>query len=249
MFKSYDGTISVHLPNPVWNYENLELLESNNLVYILIKEILLPLGIKDYTIHPHFSRQVYENLTESQKQIMLERMSNYFSNLTNLGVNLAIENVPVRDLNLIKQMPESDKKKKALKNISYGMTIDEIQYILNLTKRKVSNGRVGTTYDTGHSLAMINDINLKYKEVDNWINHFKDDIIIYHIAPNLGNDPLKLTDEAKEHNIDIISCVYDASEKYGVDALTLIEAHAGFEKLTELNELANFVKNKNKKNL
>ena len=43
---------------------------------------------------------------------MLERMSNYFSNLTNLGVNLAIENVPVRDLNLIKQMPESDKKKR-----------------------------------------------------------------------------------------------------------------------------------------
>ena len=39
-------------------------------------------------------------------------MSDYFSQITNLGVNLAIENIPVRDLNVIKEMQGSDKKKK-----------------------------------------------------------------------------------------------------------------------------------------
>ena len=243
---NYKGTLSVHLPNPVWDYDNLELSESNQLVHVLIKEILLPMGIKDYTIHPHFNRQVYDNLSDNQKQIMLDKMANYFSSLSNLGINLAIENIPVRDFNVIKQMPESEKKKKALKNISYGMTIEEIQNILNLTKRKVNNGRVGITYDTGHSLAMINDINARYQEIDRWIRHFKNDIIIYHIAPNIGSDPLKLTDEAKDYNRQIVEWVYDASQRYGVDALTFIEAHAKFEILTELNNIAELVKDKKK---
>ena len=241
---SYKGTLSVHLPNPVWNYDSLELSPKNQLVGLMIKEILLPLGIKDNTIHPHFNREVYDALADNQKIIILDKMSTYFSEITNLGINLAIENIPVRDLRVIKEMPDSEKKKKALKNISYGMTIEEIQYILDSTKRKVNNGRVGITYDTGHSLAMINDINDRHREVDRWIEHFKNDIIIYHIAPNIGNNPFKLSDEAKDYNKQIIEWVYNASQRYEIDALTFIEAHAKFEILTELNTIAESEKNR-----
>lgn len=246
LITNYNGTLSVHLPNLVWNYDDLELTESNQLVFTIIKNILLPMGIKDYTIHPHFNRQVYDSLSDTQKKLMLEKMSDYFSNLSNLGINLAIENIPVRDINVIRQMPESDKKKKAIKNISYGMTVEEIQTILDLTKAKVNNGRVGITYDTGHSLAMIKDMDARFQEIDRWISHFKNDIIIYHIAPNIGSDPSKLTEEAKKYDRKLVECVYDASQRYEIDALTFIEAHANFEILTELYDISEQIKDEKK---
>ena len=239
---SYNGTLSVHLPNPVWDYDNLNIDKSNDLVSIIIKDLLKPLGINDYTIHPHFNRQVYDNLNQDQKQIMLNKMSNYFSQIANLGINLAIENIPVRDMNTINEIEDIDKKNKAEKNISYGMSIDEIQNILDLTKNKVNNGKVGVTYDTGHSLSMIDDFGLKQNEIERWIEHFKDDILIYHITPSLGNDPNKLTEEAKDNNKQLIEWVYECSRKYNVDALSFVEAHTNLNKLSELFDIENEVK-------
>jgi len=238
----YSGTISVHLPNPVWDYDNLNLSPKNELLISIIKDLLLPIGIKDYTIHPHFSRQVYESIGLEQRKEVLDKMSTYFSKVTNLGVNLAIENIPVRDLEKVKAMPESDKKQKALKNISYGMTIDEIENIINLTKSKVNQGRVGMTYDTGHSLSMVEDENIKKDVMDEWIEHFKNDIIIYHVAPKIGNEQFGLREDVKEYDLDLIRFIYDESERYNIDALTFFEAHASFDKLTELNNISNEAK-------
>jgi sugar phosphate isomerase/epimerase len=244
------GVISLHLPNPVWKYadgkavdvDNMDVNEfklasSNELVIQIIKDLLLNIGIKDYTVHPHFPRKAYEAIKDEDKHIIIDKMSKYFSDIANLGVNLAIENIPVRDLSEVEKLEDVEKKKKALKNISYGMTIEEIQGILDATKAKTTNGRVGITFDTGHATARIQDFEARYNEFEKWISHFKDDIIIYHIAPNVGSDPVTLTDSARETTTKTVDWVYELSQKYSIDALTFIEAHTNFNILTEYAEI------------
>lgn len=123
LVKSYRGEISVHLPNPVWNYTTLDLSNKNQVLISTIKDILVPLGIKKYTIHPHFNRATYETLSPEEKKKVLLIMGNYFADLVLAVASLAIENISVRDLDEIQGMPDSPKKQKAIKNISYGMTM------------------------------------------------------------------------------------------------------------------------------
>ena len=247
LIKSYDGEISVHLPNPIWDYTSLEISSQNQTIISVIKNILVPLGIKNYTIHPHFSRETYEKLSLDEKKKVLLSMGSYFAKLTLAGATLAIENIPVRDLNEIKEMPDSPKKQKAIKNISYGMTISEIDKILAITRKNVelktkdvqfANKRVGITYDTGHSLSNIDDEREEKAEVEKWIQHFKDDIRIFHITPSIGrnadgNDYVK-----EDGSRQIIRWVYEFAKKYRVNALSLIEAHASLESMSKLYDIS-----------
>ena len=243
LIKSYDGEISVHLPNPEWDYSLLQLSEINQLVPSTIKDILVPLGIKTYTIHPHFNKEVYKNLSPLMKKKVLLVMGNYFADLVLAGAYLAIENVPVRDLEKIKNMPDSFEKEHNLKNISYGMTMSEIDKILSVTRKSIelkaedpqlSNGRVGITYDTGHSIKHIDDEQQKRTEIEMWIQFFKNDIMVYHITPSIKNN-LDGTDSVKEQDSKhIIDLVCEFTKKYNVNAITLVEANASLKSMTEL---------------
>ena len=174
-------------------------------------------------------------------------MGNYFADLVLSGASLAIENIPVRDFGEIQRMPESPKKQKAIKNISYGMTIPEIDRILGITRKYVelktgntqlAHDRVGITYDTGHSLTRIDDQQTKKAEVEKWIQHFKDDIMIYHITPSIerhsdGRDAVK-----KQGSRQIIEWIYEFTKKYNVDALSFVEAHASLESMSRLYDIS-----------
>lgn len=247
LVKSYRGEISVHLPNPVWDYSTLDLSNKNQVVISTIRDILVPLGIKKYTIHPHFNRAIYETLSPDEKKKVLLTMGNYFADLVLAGASLAIENIPVRDLDEIQEMPESPKKQKAIKNISYGMTMEEIARILGITRKYVeartgdtqlANDRVGITYDTGHSLTRIDNQQAKRAEVERWIQFFKDDIMIYHITPSIernsdGSDSVK-----EEGSRQIIKWVYEFTKKYNIDALSFVEAHGSLKSMSRLYEIS-----------
>ena len=174
-------------------------------------------------------------------------MGNYFADLVSAGASIAIENIPVRNLDEIQKMPESPKKQKAIKNISYGMTMSEIDTILAIARKNVelrtgntelAHNRVGITYDTGHSLTRIDEQQAKKNEVEKWIQHFKDDIIIYHITPSIErhNDG---SDSVKEQNSrQIIEWVYEFTKKYNVDALSFVEAHASLKSMSRLYDIS-----------
>lgn len=243
---SFDGEKTVHLPSPRWDYDTLE-LRNEHMLISTIRTILIPLGITKYTIHPHFNRETYESLPLEEKKRVLIKMAKYFADIVSSGAYLAIENIPVRNLEEIKEMPDSRKKQKSLKNISYGMTIDEIDKILAITRKyveqrtgdeKLANKRVGITFDTGHSLARIDDEQAKKAELEKWFKHYKDDMMICHITPSKkknsdGSDSIK--EEASKQTIE---WVYELAEKYNVDALFLIEAHLSLQSMSKLYRMS-----------
>lgn len=229
-YQEKGGHISVHLPNPDWDYETMQLTETNAKVISAIKNIGKPLGIVEYTIHPHINRLEWEKLDTEQQHTVLSQMAKYFSKIAQQDVTLAIENIPVRDSEDFKGLPPTDEKEKAKfekgrKNISYGMTIEEIDDILDLTRKKyyeatgnldASKQLIGITYDTGHSLAQIKDKDEGRGEIERWIGHFHDDIRIFHVSPS----------SSKEQNDIVFKSVIDNCWKYNVrDALTYVEAH------------------------
>ena len=67
------------------------------MVISTIKDLLVPLGIEKYTIHPHFNRSIYEALSPDEKKRMLSNMGNYFADLVLSGASLArIDNMQDR---------------------------------------------------------------------------------------------------------------------------------------------------------
>ena len=235
-------TISVHLPNPVW--DNHEISQKNYVLGTIIHDILVPLGITEYTIHPHISSYEFNSMSDSEKISTIDKMGKYFAYLALNGANLAIENIPVRNINEIDNITDEQKKEKAKKNISFGMTIDEIDSILNNTRfnlvqlgksEKETKDMIGVTYDTGHSLSMSSSDQMG-SVVENWISHFANDIKIFHIVPSVDEEN-NLIHENK--TAKIISLVNKLSKMYGVDALPFIEAHGSIELMTNLYEFGN----------
>ena len=214
---------------------NYQISSTNNIknqnirVIDFINTVLKPMGVDHYTIHPHFSKVKWEEISAEEQRKVLKRMARYFSMISQLGVTLAIENIPVRNLKELKERkpktPEEQAKlEKAMINISYGMTIKEIDDIIELTREDFAKTtgsmvdakqQVGMTYDTGHSLAEIKEEDERMAEIDKWIDHFQDDIRIFHISPS--------GDYGATRNIT--NQVFDCCQKYNVKALSYIEAH------------------------
>lgn len=243
-YQEIGGQISVHLPNPEWDYDNLKLEEKNSRVISAVKNIGILLGIKNYTIHPHFNRLKWEKLEPKQQLKVLKRMAKYFSKIAQLGVTLAIENIPVRFTDDFKGLAPTTEKEKAkfekgMKNISYGMTIEEIDDILNLTRddfceatgnQEEAQKLIGITYDTGHSLAKIKGKEKSCAEIERWIGHFHEDIRIFHVSPS--------SDE--KQNDYVFKSVIDCSWQYDVkDALTYVEAHENLQTMANYNKQFN----------
>lgn len=118
--------ISVHLPSPVPDVDNK--LNFNSFYQQLEQglKLLAISGVTKYTIHPHYNKIIFDQLNIKEQQILLQNMSILFSNIINtLNGNcyfekpfLAIENVPVRDMNSYTILPSDSediikKKKKA----------------------------------------------------------------------------------------------------------------------------------------
>ena len=250
-YQKTGGKLSVHLPNPVWD-KNLELISEhdkdtknpdnpNVQVIGFIKTALKPIGVDHYTIHPHFSRVKWEEISAEEQRKVLERMAKYFSKISQLGVTLAIENIPVRNLKEIKEKKAETKEEqakldKALKNISYGMTIEEIDDIIELSREDFAETtgsmidakeQIGMTYDTGHSLAEIKEEDERMTEIDKWVNHFQHDIRIFHISPSGGDEATK----------NITNQVFDCCQKYNVQALSYIEAHNDLQTMAHYHQI------------
>jgi len=228
----FKGEISLHLPNPVWNYETNQLEQKNAIIIDTIKNLLLPLGIRKYTIHPHFNRIFFNNLNQVQKETVLNKMANYFAQIAQTGATIAIENIPTRNISEILKTLDSPKKRKGIKNISYGMTISEIEKILYLTKsnlQRITNKlqedieNVGITYDTGHSLIGIDNFEQAYTEMEKWISHFNKDIKIIHLTPNVRN---------KSKTDLIIRNIYHLCKAQNIEPLLLIESHNDLDQMT-----------------
>ncbi len=182
-------------------------------------------------------------------------MGNYFADLVSAGATLAIENVPIRDLEELERMPNSTRKQKSMKNISYGMTILEIDQIMAITRKNIelrtgdiqlAHNKVRVTYDTGHSLRGIGDEQLRKSEVEKWIQYFKNDINIFHITPDIEKDSDGNYYVEEQKSKKIIKWVYELIKKYNIDALTFLEAHASLEVMSKLydiscNSLANIL--------
>ena len=235
-------TVSVHLPNPVW--ENGDIAQKNYVIGNIIHDILVPLGITEYTIHPHINLYEFNSMTDNEKTSTIDKMGKYFAFLASNGANLAIENIPVRNINEIDSIVDEQKRKKAKKNISFGMSIEEIDIILNATRailiqsgisEEKAKEMVGITYDTGHSLAQTSEEHLE-STVESWINHFANDIKIFHITPSVYKEK-KIIHEKK--TAKIITLVNKLSSDYHIEALPLIEAHGSIELMTDLYEFGN----------
>lgn len=94
--------------------------------------------------------------------------------------------------------------------------------------------RVGITYDTAHSITRIDDQQAKKSEVKKCIQHFKDDIIIYHITPSIERHSDGIDSVKGQFSRQIIEWVYEFTKKYNVDALFFVEAHASLESMSRL---------------
>lgn len=251
--------ISVHLPSPIPDIDNKL---NFNLFYQQLEpglKLLAMSNVTKYTIHPHYNKIDFNRFNPQEQQIILENMSKLFANIINtLNSNkysenpiLAIENVPVRDANSYTILPNDNeemikKKQKAQKNISYGMTKDELKNILSLTRSKIKtlgfdnideNYQIGVTFDTGHAASLIPEENKK-AEIKSWIDYFAKDIRLYHIAPR------------GEHNLDkteeVMSFVQAESAKRNINATAFVENHYPFK---TNNEIANICHKLNDKTL
>lgn len=241
--------ISVHLPSPVPDVDDK--LNFNSFYHQLEQglKLLAISGVTKYTIHPHYNRIIFEQLNIEEQQILLQNMSLLFANIINtLNCNsysekpfLAVENVPVRDINsyTIFSSDSEDivkKKKKAQKNISYGMTIVELRNIIELTRNNIKklgfddvnpDYQIGVTFDTGHATSLVSEENKK-DEMKKWFDSFAKDIRLFHIAPRGEHD--------LDKNEDLMSFVQSESLKRNISVPAYVENHYSFK---TNNDLAN----------
>lgn len=249
--------ISVHLPSPVPDVDNK--LNFNSFYQQLEQglKLLAISGVTKYTIHPHYNKIIFDQLNIKEQQILLQNMSILFSNIINtLNGNcyfekpfLAIENVPVRDMNSYTILPSDSediikKKKKAQKNISYGMTIAELRNIIELTKDNTKklgfddvnpDYQIGVTFDTGHATSLVPDENKK-DEMKKWFDSFAKDIRLFHIAPR-GEHDLDKTE-------DLMSFVQSESLKRNMSVTAYVENHYSFKTNNDLANICHKLNNK-----
>lgn len=236
LLKGFSGEISVHLTSPKWTDGHLDPKSMKRNISMVT--LLTSLGVMNYTIHPHINRIEYCALSEEEKKARRKEMAQYFSKLVSAGANLAIENIPVRNIEEIMAMPEGSKKDKNLRNISYGMTEAEIRDILYLTReymksKKGDPEKVGITLDTGHALAKT-PYEEREQELEKWFKAFPDDIRIIHITPGISRNEDGSTSVKHDVSQRTMEWVYGLAQKYGVNGLFLSEAHASLESMTEL---------------
>lgn len=249
--------ISVHLPSPVPDVDNK--LNFNSFYQQLEQglKLLAISGVTKYTIHPHYNKIIFDQLNIKEQQILLQNMSILFSNIINtLNGNcyfekpfLAIENVPVRDMNSYTILPSDSediikKKKKAQKNISYGMTIAELRNIIELTRDNTKklgfddvnpDYQIGVTFDTGHATSLVPDENKK-DEMKKWFDSFAKDIRLFHIAPR-GEHDLDKTE-------DLMSFVQSESLKRNMSVTAYVENHYSFKTNNDLANICHKLNNK-----
>lgn len=249
--------ISVHLPSPVPDADNK--LNFNSFYQQLEQglKLLAISGVTKYTIHPHYNKIIFDQLNIKEQQILLQNMSILFSNIINtLNGNcysekpfLAIENVPVRDMNSYTILPGDSediikKKKKAQKNISYGMTIAELRNIIELTRDNTKrlgfdavnpDYQIGVTFDTGHATSLVPEENKK-DEMKKWFDSFAKDIRLFHIAPR-GEHDLDKTE-------DLMSFVQSESLKRNMSVTAYVENHYSFKTNNDLANICHKLNNK-----
>lgn len=249
--------ISVHLPSPVPDVDNK--LNFNSFYQQLEQglKLLAISGVTKYTIHPHYNKIIFDQLNIKEQQILLQNMSILFSNIINtLNGNcyfekpfLAIENVPIRDMNSYTILPSDSediikKKKKAQKNISYGMTIAELRNIIELTRDNTKklgfddvnpDYQIGVTFDTGHATSLVPDENKK-DEMKKWFDSFAKDIRLFHIAPR-GEHDLDKTE-------DLMSFVQSESLKRNMSVTAYVENHYSFKTNNDLANICHKLNNK-----
>lgn len=249
--------ISVHLPSPVPDVDDK--LNFNSFYHQLEQglKLLAISGVTKYTIHPHYNKIIFDQLNIKEQQILLQNMSILFSNIINtLNGNcyseipfLAIENVPVRDMNSYTILPGDSediikKKKKAQKNISYGMSIAELRNIIELTRDNTKrlgfddvnpDYQIGITFDTGHATSLVPEENKK-DEMKKWFDSFAKDIRLFHIAPR-GEHDLDKTE-------DLMSFVQTESLKRNMSVTAYVENHYSFETNNDLANICHKLNNK-----
>lgn len=244
----FDGgmELSVHLPSPVPDRNNP--LEFNDFLAGVSQgvKMLSMAGVSKFTIHPHYNRLNYAKLSIEDKEKMVNNMGMMFAQLVAMAggnIVLAIENVPVRSIEDVEIKPTDEpkiieKKKKAIKNISYGMYPEEMRKIIDITRNKLktinpmidADYLVGMTFDTGHATNKTPEEN-KLGEIARWVSMFEKDIRIFHIAPR-GEHNLEKTGELM-HNI------YNAVKGRNMKAVAFVENHYSFG---VNNKIASFCK-------